>query len=648
MKFKKYLAATLLCCAIPMTALAQTYSEGWYQIKRTIGVGEVADLDFTKLSTSSVSSLLSDVSYLNTAEEISSKITIPILNISAGTAVYGARMLSVSGATDFASDLLVASGRNANEKLLSTYYYITPIAADDDGDWRYTIRSVNGHYMGTNGRYYAEPKEVYINTSLGISLDSSTDAIMSSLTSLFGTSIGSKQTTLSMSYIDSIPYIDQLNIYSRLKPIIDVLGNTNVKIAEYTWTKKSIVDAESGDSTLCVGSTSMLETLSSMAQNSEQILSYYNDSDYESIFRLLLKYTGLDLFKLKKINLSNVATTSGIFAKHIKVTPYKLSIIGFGDNFSLSDVDYNTIDALTKLSQKTNRNARMEYSGAVANENALTQVYNGGSFFLTSGTSVDDAALTLLSDSSTDLVDLSHAQSLILTDDDAYTADVIISSPKKSSILSQWSDNYKTVKINSAGYATLYTPFELTIPEAEKSIFGTVTKSAPKVYVATKRDNSDIYFSEVEERIPANTAVLIKGDANRSYNFTVVEADDASAEPISDNLLSGTYVAYNLQEGVNAYTLATDADSKQPILSLLNGENSSIDAWQAYFIDDSADILQSFNILFDDSSTTGITLTTDATDAETIIYDVAGRIVRTQSPAPGLYIINGVKTLIAY
>jgi hypothetical protein len=142
--------------------------------------------------------------------------------------------------------------------------------------------------------------------------------------------------------------------------------------------------------------------------------------------------------------------------------------------------------------------------------------------------------------------------------------------------------------------------------------------------------------------------VLIKGDANRSYNFTVVEADDASAEPISDNLLSGTYVAYNLQEGVNAYTLATDADSKQPILSLLNGENSSIDAWQAYFIDDSADILQSFNILFDDSSTTGITLTTDATDAETIIYDVAGRIVRTQSPAPGLYIINGVKTLIAY
>jgi hypothetical protein len=385
-----------------------------------------------------------------------------------------------------------------------------------------------------------------------------------------------------------------------------------------------------------------------MAQNSEQILSYYNDSDYESIFRILLKYTGLDLFKLKKINLSNVATTSGIFAKHIKVTPYKLSIIGFGDNFSLSDVDYNTIDALTKLSQKTNRNARMEYSGAVANENALTQVYNGGSFFLTSGTSVDDAALTLLSDSSTDLVDLSRAQCLILTDNDAYTADVIISSPKKSSILSQWSDNYKTVKINSAGYATLYTPFELTIPEAEKSIFGTVTKSAPKVYVATKRDNSDIYFSEVEERIPANTAVLIKGDANRSYNFTVVEADDASAEPISDNLLRGTYVAYNLQEGVNAYTLATDADSKQPILSLLNGENSSIDAWQAYFIDDSADILQSFNILFDDSSTTGITLTTDATDAETIIYDVAGRIVRTQSPAPGLYIINGVKTLIAY
>ncbi len=645
--FARCAVVAAMCGVSPIAAEADDaqYSEGWYQIKRVIGVDQVADMDITKLSTSNLSSLLSDVSYLNTADEFTTSTTIPIVNISAGTAVYGARLLSVSGTTDFTNDLVSSPGRNANEKELSTYFYITPVDEDEDGDWRYTIRSANGHYIGTNGRYYAEPQEVYINTSLGLSIDSTTGNIVSKLISLIGTSIGSKQNTLSMSFIENIPYIDQLSVYSQLKPLIEALGAVNVKMSEYTWTKKTLTDGD--ESMDYVGTTSMLEVLTAMAQNSEQILTYYNDSDYESLVKLLMKYLGLDLFKIKKIDLDKVATTSGLFAKHIKVTPYAVSIIGFGDNFTLSEIDYTTVDALTHLSQKTNQNAMVSYSGDVANESALTEVYNGGTIFITKGSSVDGASsLSLLTDNGTDVNDLSRAQCYIATDNDAHTADVIVSSPKKSSILSRWSDNYKTVQINSAGYATLYTPFELTIPSAEKSIFGTVTKNQPKVYVSTRCDNTNLYFTEITDRIPANTAVLIKGDANRSYNFTVVEAEETSAQPVEVNILQGRYSSYAVPTGVNAYTLSTDATSKEPIFAQLSGDNQTIDAWQAYYVADSAGASSSLNIVFGDAVTSVDAITTAEADGETVVYDIAGRRVHTSTLAPGFYIVNGRKVIV--
>jgi hypothetical protein len=639
----------LICSIYAIAAEAQTakYSEGWYQIKRTIGVSDVANVDVSNLSGLNLSSLLAEVSYLNTGDELTANITVPVVNISAGTAVYGARLLAVNGTSDYTNDLTASNGRNANEKELSTYFYITPVGADDDGDWRYTIRSVNGHYMGTNGRYYAEPKEVYINTSLGISIDESTDVLINTMTSLLGTSIGSKQITLSTSYIDDIPYIDRLDIYEQLKQVIDSLSlsDASIKVSEYTWTKKTVVDAATGDSIQCIGSTNILDVLSAMAQNSEQIIAYYNDGDYESIARMLLQHLGLDLFKIKKINLDNVATTSGMFAKHIKVTPYTVNLIGFGDNFSLEGVDYSTTDALTRLSQKTNQNAMVAYSGTVANESTLTKVYNGGTLFLTSGTTIGDASLlTLSNDNGTDVVDLSHAQHYTVIDNDAHTIDIIASSPKKSSILSQWSDNYKTVRINSAGYATLYTPFELTIPSDEKTLLGSISKNAPKAYVAYKRDYSNVYFSEITDRIPANTAFLIKGDANRSYNFTVVDADNASASPISNSLLLGKYASYDVPDGVNAYVLST---ANTPVFALLNGESATVDAWQAYFTADSANAPETYNIVFDEANSAITTIAVDAAEGETVIYDITGRRVQhTTTLAPGIYIINGVKTLV--
>jgi hypothetical protein len=84
--------------------------------------------------------------------------------------------------------------------------------------------------MGPDGRYYAEPKEVYFNSSIGISLGESMDATLNSLVSRLGVSVGSKQYTISASMLEQIPYIDRIEGYSQLKSLVDKLGDLGVKI----------------------------------------------------------------------------------------------------------------------------------------------------------------------------------------------------------------------------------------------------------------------------------------------------------------------------------------------------------------------------------------------------------------------------------
>jgi hypothetical protein len=664
-------AAVALTCSVP--ASAQDYSEGWYQIKRTINIGSIADLDFGSVSLlSGVSSLMSNVAYLNTGEEFTTNVTIPVVSINIGSAVYGAGLMDVDGTKDYSYDLISSNGKNANEQYLTTYYYITPVGADDDGEWRYTVRSVNGHYMGPDGRYYVEPKEVYFNSSLGITLGSALDSTLNSLVSMLGVSVGSKQYTLSASYIENIPYIDRLEIYSQIQPLIEALGDLGIKISTNSWTKKSLTD---GDSEVgYIGTTEMLETLQSMAQDASTLMNYYNDGDYASLGCMLMKYVGLDLFKLKKVNLSNIATTSGIFAKHTSVTPYAVNLYAFGDNFSLNEMDYRTADSLTKLAQKTNQNAMVEYAGSDAQANSVIRFYNGGTLFVKKGGAVGDGneIFQLVTDNGTDVVDLSHGQYVTLVDEASQAVNLIISSPKQGEVLGiptgRWSDNYKTVALDKSGITTLWSPFDLVIPGDEKGLFGSIKKHAPKAYVASYRsdDDDNVYCQELLNTIPANTPVIIKGDASQSYSFTVSETEgaatvstdadsSASSAPAyaaaSDaNLLQGTFVDYAVPADLLAYQLKVD-EEMNPVLTLLDGENRVIPAWQAYYIatptDDEAPA--SISVVLDGSPAAIENVAVDAAQSEqqpTEIYDICGRRVPTGNLRPGLYIINGVKTVI--
>ncbi len=658
MRFKPFshISCLAIMLAAQLSASAQTpdYDEGWYQIKRTVNLASLADVDFSSLSAlTAVTSLLSDVSYLTTADEFTSTITIPVVNINMGTAVYGARLLDVDGLKDYTADLTSAQGRNVNERELSTYYYLTPVGTDDDGSWRYTVRSANGHYMGPDGRYYVEPKEVYLNSSIGISLGESLDASLSSLVSKLGVSVGSKQYTLSASLIDQIPYVDRIEGYAQFKALIEKLGDMGVKISENSWAKRVVANSKSadGDSVTCIAAPSILQSLQSIAQNAGQMLQYYNDGDYTSLGRSLMKYVCLDLFKFKKINISNITTSSGIIPGHTSVTPYTVNIIGFGDNFSIAPADYRSADAVTRLSQKTDQNALVDYLGSGAQDRSITRFYDGGTLFVKKNGTVGSGndLLSFVADNGTDLIDLSRSQQVVAVDDGSRSVNIFVSSPKRVEVLGvatgRWTDNYKTVALDATGLSTICSPFELTIPGDEKTALGTVRKHAPKVYVATDIDGDKVCCAQVEDLIPANTPVVVSGDASQSYNFTVVEADAVAAAEVATNLLSGTFIDYEVPAAVNAYRLAGDTQSG----ALLNSvaDDRLIPAWTAYFINNADDAQPSYQLVLDpDVSSVGLTPADAKTAADTVVYDLAGRRVTSSALAPGFYIINGVKTVV--
>ena len=99
--------------------------------------------------------------------------------------------------------------------------------------------------------------------------------------------------------------------------------------------------------------------------------------------------------------------------------------------------------------------------------------------------------------------------------------------------------------MNSGGYATIYSPVALTVPNG-------IT-----VYTVAWDETSEAWTTtEVEcTVIAAETAVLVKGDANATYDFVITSADGTT---VSDNSMGGQ-VATAYATDKNQYTL-TDAE----------------------------------------------------------------------------------------
>lgn len=177
------------------------------------------------------------------------------------------------------------------------------------------------------------------------------------------------------------------------------------------------------------------------------------------------------------------------------------------------------------------------------------------------------------------------------------------------------------VEITSAGYATLYLPFDATIPE-------NVT-----AYTAAYADNT-LTLNPIEGgKIKANTGVVLKG-APTTYTFTATTGADDMTSALT-GVLTETTVTNNQIGGKYVYTLAKEND----VVGFYLYNGTILAANKAYLpLETALSDEKPMTIVFTDE----VTGVEDVRPATGIMYDIMGRQIA--NPVAGqLYIMDGVK-----
>ena len=196
--------------------------------------------------------------------------------------------------------------------------------------------------------------------------------------------------------------------------------------------------------------------------------------------------------------------------------------------------------------------------------------------------------------------------------------------------------------ISGAGYATFYAPAEVSIPENVKAY-----------YIAAEGINGNYAtLTQIENVIPANTAVILEG-AEGEYTFSVSETDAAA---VTGNLLKGTITSTNIIG--QAYVLGVvegetglyKTQMSTVALSSASGNVSVFknNAYKAYLpvsaVPAAAQGAANFSFRFEGGTTGVEEVKTENGNVKTV-YDLTGRKVN-EITAPGIYIVNGKKTLV--
>lgn len=138
--------------------------------------------------------------------------------------------------------------------------------------------------------------------------------------------------------------------------------------------------------------------------------------------------------------------------------------------------------------------------------------------------------------------------------------------------------------------------------------------------------------------IPANTGVVIAGDASANYTIKYVSTD-ASAD-VTGNEIKGTVVRSQTSTLAGSQTLLA-LNSTAAQFQKFTGEN--FPATKAYLLVDAGAPLLS--LVFNDGETTGVNdVRSKISDVRGDFFDLQGR--KVAQPTKGLYIVNGRKVVI--
>ncbi len=174
------------------------------------------------------------------------------------------------------------------------------------------------------------------------------------------------------------------------------------------------------------------------------------------------------------------------------------------------------------------------------------------------------------------------------------------------------------VTISGAGMATLYSPMALTIPEGITAYTGNFD-----------RESNCIKLTALEGTIPANTGVIIEGEA-KSHDFATITTGN-----------EGTSCLTGSTPGITCVTGAYTLQKVDGQLGFYKYTGTNLNGFKAYFVNSSGS--KGFNIAVDNDPT-GISSAKADTTGDGKYYDLLGNQVTT--PIKGhIYILNGKKVL---
>lgn len=193
-------------------------------------------------------------------------------------------------------------------------------------------------------------------------------------------------------------------------------------------------------------------------------------------------------------------------------------------------------------------------------------------------------------------------------------------------------DNYEspTKTLTDYGYATLFTDHAVAIPEGATAYYVTV-------------DGTTATLNEIEDVIPANTGVVVKGTASSDYQFEYTTA--AATTDVSDNKMVGYIVDTPItgDDAISYYAVnyKTVNSEKVPGFFAPKGAttptgNFTAKAGKAYLKVEGA-AGSSIVMRFGDATMVENLLKTQ----DAAIYDLTGR--KVAQPERGIYIVNGKK-----
>lgn len=189
--------------------------------------------------------------------------------------------------------------------------------------------------------------------------------------------------------------------------------------------------------------------------------------------------------------------------------------------------------------------------------------------------------------------------------------------------------------VGANGYATFASPYALDLTDANRP-------EGLKAYKATL-SGTTLTFTALNQTVPAGTGLLLLGENDATYNIPIV----ANGDDVTNDLVGVTADTplQSTENGTYYFVMkkASTASDAFAFAPLSTASAVTIPAGKAYVALNTSDGTRSLTVAFDDEAA-GIKSVSGEEIMLNGVFNLNGQ--RVESPAKGLYIMNGKKVIL--